>query len=49
MSEAQIIANLAMLLRRLIYRARRHEDCKAICDDADDYLKRNNLQGSPMR
>lgn len=41
--------DLAMIVRRLVRRLRRHEPDSALARTAVDYLRRKGLQGSPLR
>ena len=41
------IENLAMLVRRLSHAAR--AECPNLCQQANEYLRRKNLIGSPLR
>ena len=41
--------DLAMIVRRLIHRLRKHEPDSPLARTATDYLRRKGLQGSPLR
>ena len=43
------VENMASLIGRLAYRLRKIAPNDPIAEQAIDFLKRNNLQGSPLR
>lgn len=44
-----IVQDIAMLLRRFIYRSRNDERYAALVEQAYGFLRRHGLQGSPLR
>lgn len=47
--QGQMIKDLAMLVKMLVRRIRKLDPKDTVAAKAMDYLKRNGLQGSPLR
>ncbi len=43
------VDELAMIVRRLVHRGRKGLQINTMLDQAEDYLRRHDLQGSPLR
>lgn len=48
-TEAQHVANLVMLVGRLVQQVRKHEKDNPVVDKAMDYLRRNDLNPSILK